>query len=106
MLLVNGQTTGVDEKLQLAEAALQGAAADDRTRNMIGQLAAARATLALTRYQAETMLAQSRRALEYLSPTNLSLRANAHYRRFANRAPFRWLRAARARLGRYAGRGR
>ncbi len=79
LLLVNGQTTGVEEKLQAAEAALQGAEPDDKTRNLVGQIAAARATLALTRYQAEPMLAQSRRALEYLHPNNLSLRATAHW---------------------------
>ena len=73
LLLVSGQTTGVEEKLQAAEAALQGTEADDKTRNLIGQIAAARATLALTRYEAETMIAQSRRALEYLHPDNLSL---------------------------------
>jgi ATP/maltotriose-dependent transcriptional regulator MalT len=79
LLLVNGQTTGVEEKLDAAEAALQGAEADDKTRNLIGRIAAARAVLALTRYQAETMLAQSRRALSYLDPNNLSTRANAHW---------------------------
>jgi LuxR family transcriptional regulator, maltose regulon positive regulatory protein len=79
LLLVNGQTTGVEEKLQAAEAALQGSEADDKTRNLVGQIAAARATLALTRYQVEPMLAQSRRALEYLHPKNLSLRATAHW---------------------------
>ena len=46
LLLVIGQTTGVEEKLQAAEAALQGAEPDDKTRNLIGQIAAARATLA------------------------------------------------------------
>jgi LuxR family maltose regulon positive regulatory protein len=75
-LLVNGQTAGVEEKLQAAEAALQGTEPDDKTRNLIGQIAAARATLALTRYEVETMLAQSRRALEYLHPDNLPSRAN------------------------------
>ena len=79
MLLVNGQTTGVEEKLQAAEAALQGTNEDDKSRNLVGRIAAARATLALTRYQVETMLAQSRRALEYLHPNNLSLRANANW---------------------------
>ncbi len=80
LLLVNGHTTGVEEKLQAAEAALEGAEADDQTRNLlVGRIAAARATLALTRYQVEPMLAQSRRALEYLPPNNLSLRANAHW---------------------------
>jgi len=79
LLLVNGQTTGVDEKLDAAESALQGTEAEDKTRNLIGQIAAARATLALTRYQLETLLAQSRRALEYLPPANLSYRATAHW---------------------------
>src|SRR5258708_7178905 len=79
LLLVNGQTTGVEEKLQAAEAALQGAEPDDKTRNLIGQIAAARATLALTRYQVEPMLAQSRRALEYLHPNSLISRATAHW---------------------------
>jgi LuxR family transcriptional regulator, maltose regulon positive regulatory protein len=79
LLLVNGHTTGVEEKLQAAEAALQGTEADDQTRNLVGQIAATRATLALTRYDVETMLAQSRRALAYLHPNNLSTRANANW---------------------------
>lgn len=79
LLLVNGQTTGVEEKLEAAEAALQGAEEDDKTRNLIGQIAAAKAVLALTRYQAETVLAQSSRALEYLHSSNLSARANANW---------------------------
>ena len=77
LLLVIGQTTGVEEKLDAAEAALQGTAPDEKTRNLIGQIATARAVLALTRYQVETMLTLSRRALEYLHPDNLSTRANA-----------------------------
>lgn len=83
MLLVIGQTTGVEEKLDAAEAALaatlQGAEADDKTRNLIGQIAAARSVLALTRYQVDTMLTQSRRALEYLHPKNVTTRATAHW---------------------------
>ncbi len=79
LLLVNGQATGVEEKLQAGEAALQGVELDDKTRNLVGQIATARATLALTRYQVEAMLFQSRRALEYLDPNNLSLRANAYW---------------------------
>lgn len=77
MLLVVGQTTGVEEKLDAAEAALQGVEAENR--HLIGRIAAARAVLALTRYQTETMLVQSRRALEYLNPTNLTMRANANW---------------------------
>jgi LuxR family transcriptional regulator, maltose regulon positive regulatory protein len=79
LLLVNGQTNGVEEKLQAAEAALQGAEPDDKTQDLVGRIAADRAMLALTRYQVEPMLAQSRRALEYLRPNNLSLRATAHW---------------------------
>ncbi len=77
LLLVTGQTTGVEVKLDAAEAALHGAALDDRTRNLIGQIATARATLALTRYQLEPMLAQSCRALEYLHPDNQTDRVSA-----------------------------
>jgi LuxR family maltose regulon positive regulatory protein len=79
LLLVNGQSTGVEEKLQAAEAALQSSEADDTTRNLLGEIAATRATLALARYQVAPMLAQSRRALEYLHPTNLASRTTAHW---------------------------
>jgi LuxR family maltose regulon positive regulatory protein len=83
LLLIAGRTDGVEEKLQGAEAAvaaiLQGAEPDDKTRNLIGQIAAARATLALTRYDMETMLTQSRRALAYLDASSLSSRGNANW---------------------------
>ena len=79
--LVAGQATGVEEKLQAAEAAiaaaLQGAEPDDKARDLIGQIAAARATLALTRYQPEAMITQARRALEYLPPESLFSRIRA-----------------------------
>ncbi|MEO6061394.1 MAG: LuxR C-terminal-related transcriptional regulator [Thermoflexales bacterium] len=78
LLLVTGQSSGVEEKLQAAESSLKGRETDEQTRNFIGQIAAARATLALSRYQAETMITQSRRALEYLHPAN-TLRANANW---------------------------
>jgi LuxR family transcriptional regulator, maltose regulon positive regulatory protein len=70
LLVVNGQTTGVEEKLQAAEAALQGNELDDPTRSLIGQIAGIRATLALTRYQLEAVITQSLRALEYLPAHN------------------------------------
>src|SRR6266545_2498081 len=79
LLLVNGQTTGVEEKLDAAEAALQDTEADDTTRNLIGRIATARAVLALTRYQVEAIIAQSRRAVEYLHPNNLFTRATANW---------------------------
>jgi LuxR family maltose regulon positive regulatory protein len=79
LLLVVGQTTGVQEKLDAAEAALQGSEVDEKSQYLVGQIAAARAVLALTRYQIDTMLTQSRRALENLPPNNLSLRATANW---------------------------
>jgi LuxR family maltose regulon positive regulatory protein len=77
-LLVIGQTTGVEEHLRTAEAALQSAEPDDQTQDLIGQIAAARATLATNQFQVEPMLAQSRRALEYLHPKNLIFRSTAY----------------------------
>ncbi len=82
LLLGMAQTTGVEEKLQATEAALAAAALpdaelDDKTRNLIGQIAVARANLALAQHQAETILVQTRRALEYLHPHNLPDRSEA-----------------------------
>jgi len=85
LALMAGQTSGVEEKLQAAEAvfaaqtALQGAGPDDQTRDLIGQMACARATLALFRYDPATMIVQARRALEYLHPDNLTFRFTANW---------------------------
>lgn len=83
LLLIIGQTAGVQEKLDAAEAGLaailQDSEPDAKARLLIGRIAAARAVLALTRYDSETMLVQSRRALAYLSPDRLSMRANANW---------------------------
>ncbi len=73
-LLFVSQTTDVEQELQAAEAALQGAEPDDETRNLVGRIAAIRATLAIPRHQVETIIVQSRRALEYLRPDNLPVR--------------------------------
>ena len=78
-LLVVGQTTGVEEKLQAAEQALRVAEPDAQTQDLIGQIAAGRAGVALYQNQIEPMLAQSRRALEFLHPNNLPFRAMAHW---------------------------
>ncbi len=79
LMLVNGQTTGVEAKLQATERGLQSTAllADEAKQHMRGRMAVARATLALTRYDVDTMLAQSRYALEHLAADNLSSRATA-----------------------------
>ncbi len=69
-----GQNTGIEEKLQAAEAALPAVPLDDTTRNLVGHIAAIRATLAANNYQVETIITQSHRALEYLHPDNLDAR--------------------------------
>ncbi len=73
-LLFGGQHTAVEQKLQAAEAALQGTEPDDKTRDLVGRIASMRATLAVIQHDGETIIAQSRRALEYLHPNNLPVR--------------------------------
>jgi LuxR family maltose regulon positive regulatory protein len=77
VLLSSGQMPDVEARLQAAERALQGAGTDDRTRDLVGRIASVRATLALTRHDAETIISQSRRALEYLHPDDLPFRTAA-----------------------------
>ncbi len=77
LALVIGQTIGVEQRLQAAETALQGVELDEKTRDLIGQIAAARATLALSQYQIETIIVQAHRALEYLRPDSLGSRTTA-----------------------------
>ncbi|MFZ2357873.1 MAG: LuxR C-terminal-related transcriptional regulator [Anaerolineae bacterium] len=79
--LMAGRTTGVEEKLQAAEAALAAARPnvdpDDKTRDLMGQIAAIRATLALLSYQPEDTIIKARRALEHLRSDNLPFRSRA-----------------------------
>ena len=79
LMLVNGQTTGAEDKLQAAERALQrtNVLSADEKMHLRGRIAVARATLALTRYDVDTMITQSHYALEHLSPENFTSRAMA-----------------------------
>ncbi len=74
LLLFNGQSTGIEQKLQAAEASLQSTELDKKTQDLVGQIASMRAVLAVPPNQIETIIAQSRRALEYLHPDNLPVR--------------------------------
>src|SRR2546428_5817679 len=79
-LTMTGQPiSSVEEKLQAAEVVLQEAEPDDKIRDLAGHIAAIRAMLAVPANQVETIIAQSRRALEYLHPNNLPVRATAHW---------------------------
>jgi LuxR family transcriptional regulator, maltose regulon positive regulatory protein len=82
LILSIGQTTGVEEMLQKAEAALDaavvsGARLDEATRDLIGRVAVTRASLAQLQIQIEIMFVQASRALAYLHPDNLAHRSSA-----------------------------
>ncbi len=74
VLLAAGHPARVEQTLQAAEAALEAAEQNDKNRDLVGRIAATRATVAANQYEVETIIAQSRRALEYLHPDNLSFR--------------------------------
>ncbi|WP_054023884.1 LuxR C-terminal-related transcriptional regulator [Bacillus sp. FJAT-28004] len=74
VLLMVGQMSIVEPKLRAAEAALDGTELDDKTKDIIGHIAAIRATLAVSQHQAEIIMTQSLRALEYLHQDNLPVR--------------------------------
>ena len=76
VLLGGGRTTGIAELLDRAEATL-GARQAPAPPELLGHLAGIRAMLALSRHRADEMIAQSRRALEYLPPHDLAGRAAA-----------------------------
>ncbi len=64
----------IEEILQTAETALQDNVEDDKTADLLGQIAAIRAMLAVPKNQVETIITQSRRALELLHPNNAPMR--------------------------------
>ncbi|MCB9150755.1 MAG: AAA family ATPase [Caldilineaceae bacterium] len=83
-LLGVGQVARTEEALAAAESVLHAQAAEraphDQERDLIGRIAAIRATIAAGRQQADVMIAQSRRALDYLLPDNLAFRTATHWK--------------------------
>ena len=80
VLLVSGHVTAAEEKLQAAEKVLEGAAPDDKTRDLVGRIAAIRATAAVSHNQVDAIIAQSLRALQYLRPDNLAFRTSTAWK--------------------------
>ncbi len=77
-LLFGGQQpSAVELKLQAAEKALKTAETNDNTDDLIGRIAAIRALLGVISHDAETIMIQSQRALEYLHPSNIPVRTAA-----------------------------
>ncbi len=65
----------IEEILQAAEMALQDAVPDDKTSDLLGQIAANRAMLGIIKNEVDKIISQSRRALELLHPDNAPMRA-------------------------------
>lgn len=78
-LLLSGQIKGVEQKLQAAETALIELEQDDITKDLIGHIASIRATLAVSNHQADKIIAESLRALEYLDTDNLPVRTSTNW---------------------------
>ena len=78
--LVTGHITGAEEKLQAAELALQAATAapqpDEMRQDLVGRIAAIRATAAASQNQVEAIITHSQRALAHLHPNNLAFRTS------------------------------
>ena len=72
--MIGQPVDSVEAKLQAAEAALQAIEPDDSQRDLVGQIASIRAMLAIPLNQVETIVAESRRALEFLHPRNHPVR--------------------------------
>lgn len=73
--LISGTTTGVEESLQAAESALRGR--EDSERFLFGQIATARATLAISHYRIEDSKIHARHALELLEAYDSTFRLAA-----------------------------
>ncbi len=74
--LGGGQSAGITEMLDQVEATLaaRGTPPDP---HLLGRIANLRAMLGLSRHRADVMIAESRRALEYLPPDDVAGRASA-----------------------------
>jgi len=78
-LLAAGQTSGIEEKLQFAEKALEKHELNEEVKNLLGSIASCRATIGFSKYQHDIVIEEAKKALEYLHPQNLLHRATAHF---------------------------
>ena len=79
VLLFVGQNSATEPKLQAAEAAIAKAESDDELRDLIGRIAAMRATMAVSRNALDIIISQSQRALAHLRPENLPYRTAVNW---------------------------
>jgi LuxR family maltose regulon positive regulatory protein len=80
VVLVTGHITGAEEKLQAAEAALQNLPPQqilaEIRQDLVGRIAAIRATAAASQNQVDAIITHSQRALVDLHPANLAFRTS------------------------------
>jgi LuxR family maltose regulon positive regulatory protein len=79
VLLFVGQNSAAEPKLQAAESAIAKTEPNDEMRDLIGRIAAMRATLAVGRNDLDIIISQSQRALANLSPENLPFRTAVNW---------------------------
>ncbi|HEX7557052.1 MAG TPA: hypothetical protein VF338_10545, partial [Leptolinea sp.] len=77
--MLSGDPLAVEPKLLAAEAGLQGKEANEKNRDLEGQIAGLRVLVASSQNQIETIMIQSRRAFELLSPDNLPVRTAINF---------------------------
>lgn len=75
-LLATGRLAEMERKLQAAEAAVDRMPPDAERSDLTGHIAAIRATLAVSRHDAQTIVEQSRRALAAIRPDNAPVRTS------------------------------
>ncbi|WP_337913029.1 LuxR C-terminal-related transcriptional regulator [Paenibacillus arenosi] len=76
-LLISGRVSEVESKLKAAEHVIQLAGKNEANRDLLGHIASIRATIAVSKHEAETILIESRRALELASLNNIPVRTAA-----------------------------
>lgn len=76
-IAIGGQPSVAEHKLQTAEDALQLSEVEDKTNDLVGHIIPRHAGMALDLQQVDNVIAQSRRALEYLNPQTLPVRITA-----------------------------
>jgi LuxR family maltose regulon positive regulatory protein len=78
-LMMSGRMSEVESKLSAAENALQDVTQDDQIRDLIGHIAATRASIAVSKHQTATIIEEARRALLFLHSDNLPVRTAANW---------------------------
>ncbi|RKP51699.1 hypothetical protein D7Z26_18195 [Cohnella endophytica] len=76
-LMMAGDPHRADRKLQVTEAAMQNTKPEDKTDELVGAIAHSKDAWIGGQHEIDAVIAQSRRALEYLRPDNLPVRTAA-----------------------------